>query len=423
MFLLIFSCSCDLEPQYSLISPFKQTNATEFGNWSFKGSVVNRKNYLMLTTHASNDWGALFQRVPTSFQNWEFETEIEVKGDIQGGNVITFYFSDIFCPEITLNWTGFFIKIDIPATDADNNTPIKFGNISYPFELPPEDIAYGSNIRNSEEHFRFTVRKEGESLTVSIKDNVVYSVHIENLLKFGYFSIVALGGEKIGNDNNIYSFNVTSLSDHVIPESELNVSSINRKIIDNNLLQRRILKRYRRSRQPSTEYYFNTLKASNSMLDGLHDDLHDAFRLIEESDKRAEIAASMIFLGNWIDKVLKELTNKAEKKSNYAFNEFTEIRDSVNILWSELRQQLSSLAFESRAQMTLLKEDSIKIAENLKLQLVKLNETEDALNLPDTKQDSIITTILVIIMVVEAITYLAFFLIKRSKTNDFKKID
>jgi hypothetical protein len=58
------------EPIYSLIPPLDRTNLSEVGNWTFRGSAVNMKSYVRLTSDAiTAEDGALCYRAKTAFRD------------------------------------------------------------------------------------------------------------------------------------------------------------------------------------------------------------------------------------------------------------------------------------------------------------------------------------------------------------------
>lgn len=420
MFFFLQFILCEYEPRWSLNPPYDSV-LTEHGNWSFMGTVVSRKEYLMLTSHNVMGSSAIYQRIPLPFNDWHATMLLEIKGKGSGGNGFIIYFSDQFCPEFNVNWTGYYFRIDTSYTTEDGESPIYFANISTPFETPSEERFTTVRIKNTGK-FYLEIKRELNDIYLYFDSNLVGFRYIDNILKGGYFSIVGMGSTE-SDEHDFYSFNLTSLSGQMISEEGLNVSHHNLKVINRNLAHRRLLKTARRKNMPISRNYFHDSQSQKHVLNGTQTDLSDALKIIIESDERAKAVATIAYLSNYIQKVLNEMTQSAERRTNNAFNEFVDIKQSVDEMWSDLKMYLSNLGFEARSEMQKLEMESIDIAKGMKLKLVDMKNVTDILSEEEMKHESLIMNVLKTIMALEVVSYLFFFIYKRTITSDFKKID
>ena len=88
------------------------------------------------------------------------------------------------------------------------------------------------------------------------------------------------------------------------------------------------------------------------------------------------------------------------------------------MLWSHLRSELSLLSVTSKEEMEKIGDEITNMAKTL-----NIGDFDDYSFELKRLKDKKITKALIIIMAIEVIAYLLFFIVKHRKTRGFKKID
>ena len=237
---LVFS-GLSYEDRYSLVAPFVQTNISEFGNWTTRGSAVNLKKFFRLTSDIDSDYGALCQRVPTLFRDWSFEVEIYASNrnqhQINGGEGFWFFFTQEVCPDMPIQFTGISIWVNTTNTHENGMSPVFYAcNQDKIIDFDQfKPMAY-IKVRNTTEPVRLRITKKGNDIKLEQAQGLddyqnVFQLTDKNIISHGYFTFAALTNEKFGFDNqDVYSIKTTALGPYDQKEFDYDISSKNRKI-------------------------------------------------------------------------------------------------------------------------------------------------------------------------------------------------
>ncbi|OHT11261.1 Legume-like lectin family protein [Tritrichomonas foetus] len=422
-----------LETRYSLVPPFEFTNISEIGNWTLRGSAANLKKYLRLTSTIDGDFGSVCQRVPTLFKDWQFETEVKANNNRhRGGEGFWFYFTDEVCPDMLLQFTGFAIWINTTKTSPDGLSPIYFVHnenqvIDFDKYTP---LAY-IKIRNSTNPVRIRITKKGETIRLEKSENIgeyseAFHLTQKGLLKYGYFTLASITGSTSGFDNNdLYAIRTFALGPYDQKEFDYDISTKNRKIIEDAVDIRRSMKEERRSKMVNmNKYNEDATKHQNKLTGKEKYDLKDAFNLIREAELRGMKTVTIDELKSFINSYIETTIAKAMKKIDMAFEKFDETKLDMNELWGYLRSQLLDLGMETKQSLKKLEAECLTAAKTMKLENLNQETLQKSVDqATGTASDSTVSKVLMYIMAVEVVAYVIFFVYKRQKTHGFIKVD
>ncbi|OHT11084.1 Legume-like lectin family protein [Tritrichomonas foetus] len=420
-----------LTERYSLVPPFVLTNLSEINDWTIRGSVVNMKNYLRLTDAVTDGFGGICHRVPTRFLDWMVEIEISAKGG-NSGEGFFFFFTKECCPDLFQNvFTGFEVWINTTQTNREDLSPIYFYNSANGEKFENNDIKSIGNIhlRRQQSPVRLRITKKENSISIEYSTDSshkkIFSTTIEksNLIEYGYFSLFAITSLHADN-NDLFSFRTISLSEPLPGESNIDFSSLNRKMINDNVIARRAIKSRRRSKFIVSNKYAENIDENKGILTGKPQELRDAFKIIKETEIRGKETVSINELKKFIDEKIDSTIEKAMKKIDLASSRFDETKIDMNDVWSYLKTQLYDLSTETTNTLKQMGDEALQSAKEIKL--ANFDKKKLKLKMSQIKENdntSNISKILFIICGIETFAYIAFFIIQRKRTHGFTKVD
>lgn len=425
----IFNSVFKVNDQYSLIPPFTFTNISEINDWTIRGSAANMKTHFRLTNAISNSYGGVCHRVPTRFKDWIIEIEISANGG-SSGEGFYFYFTKECCPDFSNRFNGFEIWINTSQTNRSGYSPIYFYNNHNGEIINQSYVKYVGDIfiRKLESPFRFRIIRQNNLLQIeSTTDNShrnIFTINTTHIIDYGYFSFYANTTAKTDN-NDLYSIRTLPTSTPLKGESIIDYSSVNRKMLQDNVIARRIMKEKRRSKMPVSSKYGKLVDQNEGKLTGEAQNLKDAFLIIKESDIRSLETVNVASLKKFIDESIDSTIQKASKMIEMASMKFDETKIDMNDVWSYLKNQLIDLSVESTKALKQMREEALMYAKEIKLMNVDPNKVKKNINLLENNNnhDLIISKILIFICFIEFIAYIAFVLFQRKKTHGFKKAD
>ena len=427
IFLIFFSIS--ISENHSLIPPFSYSNINEINDWTIRGSAINMKSFLRLTNSIINDFGGVCNRIPILFHDWVIEYEILAK-DGNSGEGFHFIFSQECCPDIDSKFNGIRISINTEQTNESNYSPVYYFNSFN----QNNDVYIGDVYLKPLKHpLKVRVTHNNSSLKVEYMFNnsfkTIYIGDSENIIYYGYISYYASTSANHYDNNDLYSLIVFPLSES-ISNSKIDYSSVNRKIIQDNVLARRVMKNNRRSKLITSNKYREQLEHENSILsENIMDcDLKDAFQIIKESEDRGKQAVSLQTLKDFIESKVDLTINKAQRKIDLASLRLNETKLDMDDVWSYLKVQLINLSNETGKLLKQMRADALQIVneikfENINFILQHTNYTTIYSDSSNLNHESNISFMLMITCFIEFIGYIVFFIIQHQKTNGFNKID
>lgn len=427
MFSFLLSLASSFDQRYSITAPIELTNVSEIGNWTFRGSTIPlKKKFIRLTSSNLDEYGLICQRVPTLFQDWNIEIEISVKDGKAGGDFFEFLFSEELCPSAPVQYRGVLVYINTSDIDSDGKSQILvFPNDNNYFDYGKGLDGGRIKVRNQDEPVRIIFKREDDQFSgfshEGTKEVLLFNYQIKNLIKHGYFSIYALSGEK-GDIHDLYSF-MTYPREYDMPEYSYDISYRNRKIIEENVLQRREMKEKRRAKmQVSGKYTADSIDHQRKLY-GSEGNIKDAFLEVNEAARRSQDTVTATDLKQFINQKVLPSIKKAAEKTEIEFIEFSNIQSHIKEIWENLQNQLRDLVFSTQREMKQMGDEVLGNAQKVSLGEMKVETVVTETEKKNKEQSNIVQKILIFIMIIELIGYITFFLIMKRKTHGFVKID
>lgn len=170
--------------EHSLIKPYQGAG---FGvpNWDFLGSTMVTSNYIRLTADIQSKQGAIWNKVPCRFRNWEIQIQFKVTGttkDLFGDGFAIWYTRDRMQNGPVFGSKDEFSGLAIIAdTYSNHNGPhnhnhpylsamVNNGTISYDHDRDGTHTMIGGcevKFRNMQHETYVAIRYENDKLTVS----------------------------------------------------------------------------------------------------------------------------------------------------------------------------------------------------------------------------------------------------------------
>ena len=417
--LLLVSSSCAVDNSYSLFAPFAKTNISELGNWTMRGSTVNMKTYLRLTSSSiGNEYSSVCHRVPTLFHDWAVDLELSVSEGMN--SALTLFFTDEVCPHSPEKFKGMQMTINNSAIGNDGRSPIFFSENKFERarEVARVKLANSGNVVLKITRQKSTIScdiYEGGTFKPLFQESIPRSPY------FGYFTFTAETPKEYPSTCDLISFRTTPLSKYEPPQFDENLLNLNRKIIETDALRRRQEKKERRKQEmPTMEKYVDEMNRKNKKLIDTETDRQDAFNLIWEAENRGANAATIDQLKLFIASNIVQAMSKAGNKVGLALEKFDETEADMNALWSYLRERMVQLAVDAREEMRKLEQESIEAAKKINLEQLRVGELCLVNRAAGTSR---LTKGLIVIAVIEAVAYVTFFIVRHRKTKGFRKID
>lgn len=415
----LFYREFQISDAYSLFPPFSFTQLLEIKDWSIRGSVANLKSFLRLTSATANNFGGICHRIPTRFQDWTIELEFLTKGG-NGGEGFYFYFTKEFCPDNSDLFNGFAIFINTTTIYSSNYSQLSFHNT---FNHSNSSLVGKIHIKNSSST-RLYITKTNNSIEMEYLSNgfrtKIFTANLNMPIRFGYFSLYSYTNSKHFSNHDLHSFRTYPMSE-VFPESKINYSSLNRKVLQDNQIVRKVLKENKRARMPISRIYRQLRHELNDSLSGEPQNLKDAFKIIREAETRMTNTVTITNLSNFINIKVDPSIEKVIKMIEIAQLKFDDCKIDMNDAWSYLKTQIIDLSVESEQAMQKLKDEMISYAKTIKLAKINHKQMKRGIQLGNNHLK--IESYLMLICLLEFVIYVIVFIIKRHKTQGFKKID
>jgi hypothetical protein len=423
-----FSSARNWDPSYSLLPPHRFTELSEIGNWTLRGSALNLKKFIRLTTNVADQSGGVCLRIPTRFRDWRLQIEIAIHDGGESGGGLTLYFTEQVCPDVTAWSTGFGIWFDMRSTEPDGGFPVYFFSGTGPKD-ERRKIGSAKLQSNSTHPVTLEIFRSEDKLTIDAVWEYEYRrigvVEEPNLLKFGYFTLIATS-TKGGDVQDLTSLRVFILEDLIsakhAPKGDVDYSSVNRKAIAQAKQKRKESKKRRRKDMPTV---FELVEdAKDGQLTGGPVDIRNALKVLAEAGARARQDVTLKQLSELINGPISRTVEAADRRLRHASERFSETQEEIIELWSSLKTSLVDLELEAVTEMAAIEATFITVLETLNL---TAEDIDDALKMLKRKArgtgDTSVTMLLMSLSIIEVVCYVAFFCIKRQTTRGFKKAD
>lgn len=401
---------------FDLRPPFGKQNADEISYWSLLGVATNMKKSVHFSSDVNKQNGALCHRIPTSSMDWEANFSFSIDS-----GYLSLMFTEETCPFwVVANflpiWNGFSLNIT---------------------KLPNKSIGLrfiSSNITVSTNDDLCTIQGDKARLLVRSSSGIVTIFVLENgklmqcgkELSFpfnylGFFSFLASGLQKEGF-SDVYDFYLKLPANHTEPFSINDLNEHSRTNIKNQVTGFAV------SSPRSLELGLvldemerldhilsaNDLKVVEDNIAKIMSSLQNSLQNTLSIDQLKEL------IGSKLQKHLSRIEHKIEKRKN----SFKEIGDEMKTIVRAVEiktQWLNDYVIES---MSSAKDEAVITLSKF------INMTADAQNLPlmakNTAKDiksEWIPTFLYVVAFIELTCYIAFFLVRKKKTHNFKKYD
>lgn len=416
-FLKLFSRDFRLSP------PYHQTNISEIEYWTLRGTTTNLKSFIRLTSPVQNKVGSICHRLPFPHESWTAEVEISAHGGTSGHGIWFLYTVDV-CPEVNDYFNGFTIWVNTTSADTLGNSDVYFlendGN-----EINPHLIQkIGQiNIRTSGKANKLMIKKSKNKVIISKSESYRQSKLSEQVLKnpilTGYFSVAAMTTQHTGN-HDLHLFLVHTQSHEISDPKKTDYNTINRKIIENDVLSRREKKKERRSHLPLMQKYTSESNEHDHAIQGTRDSLSEAAQLIREILTRTDYMLTSNALAKFIELNVEEVAQTAFKKINFASQSFEDIQLQINTLWSDLRSNLTTIISEAQSSFDALRNEVLTYAKQIKINAADISHLGAN---PRKPGDFTLSLFLATLTFVELCLYIFIFILLRKKTKNFTKVD
>jgi hypothetical protein len=230
---------------------------------------------------------------------------------------------------------------------------------------------------------------------------------IDKLPAFGYFTVIAETGNQSVDDHDVYSFTANSVSP-IVSSPTADHSKINRKVLEGQ----------RRSKMPEMKSTARYLKSA----DGAN--FSDALVFINEAMTRMQKSISKSQFRLFLNQMIVAKISKAQEMIDLSVVQASSLNTDVRDVASFFRKALAMVNKTVGMEFRNVKKDVLKRSQSLVEGTDKRKVFRSAARtaLEDTV-DSHTTAILLAVCGVELIAFVIFFVIRRKKTNAFKKAD
>ena len=379
------------------------------------------RNFIRLTSSHPNQYGAVCSRIPTTFDDWEAEVILSSYGGNAGAGFLITY-SEELCPAPGDDFHGFQIHVDTRSDYGDYFAPAYINITSENLSREDSLACVEMPVRSDSDGIVLMITKKNGELELSFgvssddRDDFQYCTNRQiNVSVGGYFTIAALTDANNTDDHDLYSFTLTALS-RPQNASGVDYSSLNRRLLEDFVMDRRVGKQKRRAQMPLMLKYKSEPATNPSFT--------DVPGLIREALWRANMSVTKHYVEGFVNSSISKNIDVASRKIDFAVERFSLLRTEVSSIWSNLRTQLLDIDKEVKDQMTSLTRDLTNYAQIISKggdnSAVYKTAYNDALTDMD---DPVITLFFIGFCALEAIAYLAFFFYRLKRTQFFKKAD
>lgn len=392
--------------------PIAFTEPNEIGYWSSRGMVTSRKTSLKMVEDTANPFPFLCHRVPYNASTWEIEMYVFIKS-----GKMHFLFTDDFCQtrlsnvSIT-NWDGFHLILE----REDRRIKVRMIS-SWEAIVDIVDTVLCRVVVEEDKPFRLHLQQSGRQVIVSHFDAFgspqtcgTSPVRIEN----GFFTFMGEGDDSGSGDQDIQSFEVKP------------VSEVSKEFAEEQSNKRR------RSLRATFDYLFKKRAAMmfssridpKEVLEEL--DLSDMspyntaliFHVLSEIADRAKLVMNMEDLHEAIQMKVGVRLMDAEEKiakrkraidalSDEVANFSDQIGGEINEIQDFVFDQLKEMVAQSQRHL-----DDLLASQNTTKKLSRFSKSA-------TTQANH-ASVLLVVSLVEAVAFIAFFLVRRKQLRNFK---
>jgi len=417
-FLLLYQiCSFSPHLQFSILAPIEQTNISEIGAWSTRGSAINMKQYIRLTSLKNSDYGGLCLRKRSYFNDWKAEVTFGFEND-QSNFIQTIYYTNEFCPETSLIWNGFAVRFNI-SRDRKQNQVTLMSNDGRIIGFNTTSVCNFS-LLGFEKEFTAQITYFNSTFSVLLPNKQQCSSGLSNV-SFGYYTINSYTyGTALKND--LKQFLVYPLSSF-IESFNMTEEDMNRKSLQKDAKTHGYNKRLRRASMPKISYFKEQLDFQESQLHGFPNDLKNSFIETNELIQRAGQGLSTHELQSFIESIVVEKTDRLLKSFESSLTSLNEIKEELKGFWFGTTEILKVMSSETKQQLLEIETEAKAIANDILKNGLDFNEENTRLNTIEDPNRSRTMRFLSAVSLLETIGYIAFFLVKRRITGGFSKYD
>ena len=388
---------------FSLKPPHFETNVCEIGNWTVRGSATVSKQFIRLTSAVPNTVGTVCQRVPSLFRDWNFSVTVKCAGGSGGRGVFVFFTKEL-CPTMPLQFSGLSIWLNTSSRARSDSFGV-YCAVNNGSELLRSHVG---DIPASREPVALRVIRNGSSFAIEAGDlrNGLSRVGVLEdpngyVPEFGFFTVSALTTQNATDNNDLFEIQTIEMSDRtnrVGPD----ISSTNRRLIENFVETRKIKKAERRSQMEVASKYTRT---------NVSVDLSDALKIANELRGRALLTMTAASLERFIDGHIAAKIGAAYQKIRFASENIDSARVEMREIWSDLSMRLGVIANEIQNEMEILARESKEAAASLRLNITDINRARKRMkeaSMELTRQR--FTRYIHLVCLLEAVFFVVFFL-------------
>lgn len=419
---------------FDLIEPFRWSSPYLINNWELYG-ITNLRESLKLDQDQARNLSVICNPIPFNNSNFDIVFQLSI---VSGS--LYFVFSSEDCPvNYFRNMNKYYIFDGFAIKCSKSNTTnfeIDFNIFNQSNVEVLNSIKIGEFAENDEGDEQNSIKKNAISLRVQKKLNqlsisvydsrsdqkkwkVVKTIN-EKITDFGYFSFFGIPSTNNG-DQILYSFKVNLPSEY---QQNYSNSTINKNL--------KIFK------SKLGLYYAKKKKLNYSSQISINDTLQDQnrnkidiettktiFHILSEITERAKLGLNDTEFDTLLELSAIMKLSRSEKKISKRRAVLDEIENYIDDIKTSLLHNLTNLTKTVSDEMNNIEETGFEM---LKSFMPKLWEGSIVVNevikiKKESKKEFPLNLVLLIISLIETALFVIFFIYKRHKTKNFRKID
>lgn len=427
---------------FDLIDPFHWTAPYQIKNWAFYG-ITNLRKSLKFDQDSTRNLSVSCSLLPFNDLNFDIIFQFSLKS-----GTFYFIFSNENCPvnyfynmddySLTDGFMLKFYKTDSNKT-AINITFYKYSNVNI-----PKPIKIGEFDENKEVDEKNDIKKDAISLRIQKSlDQLSFSVFDiqqkkwrlvknfnEKVIDLGFFSFFGSPSSTEIGDQNLFSFNIKDPTESD-QNSQTEISKDHQMKLNKNLkIFKSKLGIYFTKKKPLL--YSSQINISENLTENQNQsnkiDVEATkmiFQILSEITERAKLGLNDTEFENLLEisAIIKLI--RAEKKITKRRAVLDEISNHIDDIKLSLVKNLTNLTDTVSNEMHEIEENGFEILKKFMPKLWEGNSVVNEVikNKKEAKKEWSVNLILLIISSIETVLFVIFFIIKRHKTKDFRKID
>lgn len=434
-FLSIFIKSLN---NFDLSSPFHWNSPYQIKNWAFYG-ITNLKDSLKFDQDKSRNLSVSCSLLPINSSNFDITFQFSLKSG-------TFYFiySNEDCPS-----SYFYNMDDYSFSDGfilkfykaqKNKTAINISFHNNENINLPAPVKIGEFDENDENDEKNNIRKDAISLRITKNTNQLsfnvfnckqnqkgwklVKTFEEKIINFGFFSFFGIPSSSDIGDQNLFSF---EMKEPTIDDSQSNDHQLNKNL---KIFKSKLGIYYSKKKQL---FYSSKIDIKENLTENQKQKQNQMneeatkmmFHILSEITERAKLGLNETEFETLLElsAVIKLVKSKEKITKRRAV--LDEISKHIDDIKSSLIKNLTSLTKTVSDEMKEIEETGF---DELKKIMPKVWEGNSVVNevikrKKETKKKLSVNLILLMISVIETVLFVIFFIYKRHKTKDFRKID